>query len=180
LEVWKSNLKVVEECPFRKKKVVIPPKIYRQLMSAKKIETEVILFLKIKNSEDVIKVEEIKIPKQRVSIGSCKALEDFPECQGVFHTHPMQAFFSGIDEEHLNANNVLSLVLGRDGEMKASIREKVPCGILLSYEAEIEIEEDLEEKFIRKIKEKIVEEEESQTLLREEFWERWIKNGLYL
>jgi len=186
--LWNSNLRkeIKDCCPYKKKGIYIPFKILEKIKALSRLDTEVVLFLRVEEKEDYIKISEIKIPKQKSSSASCKALEDFPECEGVLHTHPMNAFFSSTDEEHLNANNKVSLVLGKDGNIRAFIRERMPCGELLGYEAKIlaqKLHDNEIEKFLEEVKEKIEKEEVIIPALEKFFCRRMKEedwNGLYL
>jgi len=166
---WDSSIEISkdEKCPHitgkHEPKILIPLEIWQKITTlTQELDTEWLGYLKGSHlTSGEWKVTDIVVPKQEVSSVTVKPAETV-HSEGVVHSHnDMRCYFSGTDDDFLNENHDFSIVVNKDGDSKAVVRVKLPCGALTIVEAEVLIEypevKDAKE-FIKQAKKNIVEE----------------------
>lgn len=140
---WKCEIEQIE-CGFFKPEVhlsyVVHHKI-QQLMT-KIGHYEWLGYLAGTVKDYVFTISGISIPEQVVTSGQVEVLPEArlpKEMVGVIHSHhSMGSFFSGTDEEFVNANHQVSIVVSNKG-YKAHIKAKMKCGEWAETECEVEV-----------------------------------------
>ena len=94
------------------------------------------------DEDDEFYIRDMVIPVQEADSSSVEVKEypeDVQNIIGVMHSHHnMGAFFSGVDDEFINANHAVSIVV-TNKEWKITGRIKTPCGEAKRVEAEMDI-----------------------------------------
>lgn len=144
--VFDSGLEVHDDCPYRKAKIIVSPKVWRAIIQliARFRDDEWILDLYGKRDDDnnEIRVEDFRIPRQEVSGATCERKEN-PEPRigdneflGMIHSHnTMAASFSGEDKKTALNYGMLGVVNNKL-DCKFLIRKTMPCGALIVFETE--------------------------------------------
>jgi proteasome lid subunit RPN8/RPN11 len=144
MKYWKSGLETTVCGMVPSAKVQIHPLAHQkiQALMGEFKNQEWLGYLTGKVKDGTFLVRDVVIPKQEASVASVQVLAQArtPEkLIGVIHSHhTMGSFFSGTDEEFINANHNLSIVVSVQG-YKAEVRLKAPCGALVKKEAKVEI-----------------------------------------
>jgi len=106
---WDSGLTIIS-----KPKVIIPVGIVEALLHINEhFKTEEFSICAKFSGEDeiILKIEDMFIPKQKVTSGSIDYLEDIPAGYAVIHKHPVGCnSFSGTDNEYINSNTEVSIL----------------------------------------------------------------------
>ncbi len=132
---WKNhNLDFIKECPYMTPpRVIIPVKIVELLERLEKeFDTELSFYMSHRMiGEKHILLDEIYIPKQKVSYSDVKVTDKVPEKYNVhIHVHPRDVNdFSSTDLEYSSANNTVALLWVRgSGFTTGTYKKKLPCG----------------------------------------------------
>lgn len=135
--VWNAETSLpCENLDKQKISIVIPIETYikiRSLFEDKVIGSrEFIVYLEHDGYDEEkreFRVVDIFFPKQEVGHASVKPSESPIGNYGVLHSHvDMAAYFSGVDDDYLNANNDFSIVMNKKGEYQIGVKVNLPCG----------------------------------------------------
>lgn len=139
---WDAGIEVVKKCDVLSHNkfsivfsVLVDEKIKRLMKVFPHLEWLGYLVGEVDRVHNNVYIEDIIIPRQRVSSGAVTNVEyEWNEglpIIGVIHSHHgMGAFFSGTDDTYINQNHDVSIVVAtRTGaEIKAQVRMKTDCG----------------------------------------------------
>jgi len=137
---WDTGLQVHHNCPYKRaQKILIALHVYElcQLLDDYLPSYEFLIYASLTKRNNYIIVHDPEIPKQKVSYASVDVIHSIDK-PVVIHKHPSGLRdFSGIDDNYINANNMLS-ILYTDGKfVKAVMKQRMPCGEWLYVDADI-------------------------------------------
>jgi len=132
---WDTGVEIVRGCPVaRRRGAPIVLVRWSVLAAAARLEellgdVEFLLYAKARKNGKYIVVDEPVVPKQRVSYASVTVEEPIHGTNAVLHRHPSGlASFSDVDDEHINANNDVSILWVDGWVAKVAVKVRLPCG----------------------------------------------------
>jgi hypothetical protein len=136
----------VHSCSFTNfyvSKVYMPMDIWNKIMAiTTSLDTEWGGYLKAqKDDNGDWKIQNLVVPKQKAGAAFYEVdKSENKDYEGVVHSHvDMNASFSSIDEEYINANHEFSIVVNKSAQMSVVIRVKLPCGMYNYAESSVVI-----------------------------------------
>jgi len=140
---WDNSdaVKIHDHCPYRKV-VAILSQVRDYLMAlARRTEGEYIAWLIGEVKENTIIIADVYVPEQKASYGSAEPTEKPTRISGIVgtvHKHPDSiSSFSGTDERESIPNSLVSLLICKEQFTDCRVTEKMPCGTVLTYPAEV-------------------------------------------
>ena len=142
-QFWETGIEMISSCGTAPSKVdvAITPDVsskFRYLMS-RFPGMEWLAYLVGTNDENGIIVEDIIIPKQKVSVVSVNVIDSSVDQPiiGVIHSHhDMGNSFSHTDDEYINQNHDISLCISKSG-IQGDVRIKTACGKYVAVKANV-------------------------------------------
>jgi hypothetical protein len=105
------------------------------------VDTEWLAYLTGEQDGNVIVIDGMYFPDQRVTGAHCEAVDGYelrPRTIGTVHSHVrMAAFWSQEDKAHWN--HPAEIVINARGESKAVIYSKLDCGRMSRVDAKIQV-----------------------------------------
>lgn len=173
------------KCPkaTTNKEITIKDKAQRQIRTLlNEISTqEWMAILKGKEEEEEIIVEELYIPEQETEAAhislTTKGDIEANEQQGIgwIHSHNNMATFFSENDINTASQNRISIVVNNKQEMKALIKEKLPCGEEALIEIPVKQTYLYDKETLKAIKEKIKEKAKEIKTTTEERLSKWAK-----
>jgi len=143
---WDSGIQVAKACsfdtyfPYVDIKDIVRNKV--EAMNTRMGSTEWLGYLigyKSEEEEDVFVIEDVVIPRQKVSGASVEVIDNrlWKGTIGTVHWHHnMGAFHSSTDHDYIGSNWDVTIVTSRQ-EWHAKVRYTLPCGLIKIVEAEV-------------------------------------------
>jgi len=136
-----DDVKIHDHCPYRKT-VAVLSQVRDYLMAlARRTGGEYIAWLIGEVKENMIFITDVYVPEQKASYGSAQPTEKptkIPGIVGTVHKHPDSiASFSSTDERESIPNSLVSLLICKEQFTDCRVTEKMPCGTVLTYPAEV-------------------------------------------
>lgn len=186
-DVWDTHIECISECPHKSEmKIKLSVNVVLKLGHLQREfphhEFTVYANTIVKEKEHIL--EDIIIPKQKVSYASVSDIETNGNYNTIIHKHPGDnpGGFSGIDNEFANSNHDYSILIGSKGldKVLGTARIKTDCGkfMRIPLKLEVMLPSVTDEKFLSEVN-NIEKSVFTTTYKNDEYIQKWANGRRY-